>query len=77
MTLGPFTRDANIQRSSTSGMIDHAFEAALLIIADIGGGHCFELIGRFCGNKIHHACRRVAAIKRALRPAQNFDLAKS
>ena len=54
--------------------VDHAFVAAVGVIAPIGRQHRFELIGRFGGNDVHHARRRVAAIERALRAAQHFDL---
>ena len=75
VALRPLARHANIQAIIDDRNIDHAFEAAVLIIADVGGRHGLELIrwlGRF---QIDHACRRVAPIKRALRTAQHFDLA--
>jgi len=44
------------------------------IIVDIGRCHCLELIGRFGGNQIDGACRRVAATECALRTTQYFNL---
>ena len=77
LALGPFAGDAQIELVVDDRNVDHALEAAIVIIADIDGRHRFELIGRLGRNQIDHARRRVAAIERALRPAQHFDLSTS
>ena len=75
VALGPFARDAKIELVADDGNIQHAFETAIVVIADIDGRHRFILIGRFGRNHVDDARRCVAAVERALRPAQHFHLA--
>ena len=75
LALGPFSGKANVELIVNDGQIDHAFNAAAAIIADIRRDHRFKTVRRFGGNQIDHACRRVAAIERALRSTQDFYLA--
>ena len=59
--------------SSTSGMLTMPFEAAGVVVGDVAGelGLVAELrLGR---DDVDHAGRGVAAVERALRPAQHFD----
>ena len=74
VALGPFARDAQIDAIIHDGDIDHAFIAAVGVIAPIGGEHGLELIGRLCRNDVHDASGCIAAIERALRATQHFDL---
>ncbi len=75
LALCPFACKTDIEPVIDDGDIDHAFEPALMIIAQFAGRHCLELIGGFGGDEIDHAGGRIAAIERALGPAQNLDLA--
>ncbi len=74
ITLCPFACDTQVEPVIDDRDIDHAFEAAVLIIADIGGGERLKLIRRLRGNEIDDACGRIPSIKRSLRSAQHFDL---
>src|SRR6185437_3151675 len=74
LTLCPLARDADIQTIIDDGQVDHAFEAALMIIAEFARGHRFELVAWLCGSQIHYARRRVASVQRALRSPQHLDL---
>ncbi len=74
LTLGPFTGKADIEAVVDDGNVQHAFEAALAIVSEFGARHRFELIGWLGGGDVHHACGRIAAVERALGPAQNFQL---
>src|SRR6185437_8227926 len=76
VALCPFARDAQIGAVIYDGNIDHAFEAAILVVANIAARHRLELIGWFGGDEIYDACRCVAPIERALGAAQNFGLAE-
>ncbi len=69
MTLRPFAGNTDIEAIIDNWNVDHAFKAAISIVSNIGGCHRFKLIGWFCGDEINDTGRRVAAIKRALRPA--------
>src|SRR6185437_8785217 len=74
VALRPFAGDAKVDTVIEKGKIDHSFETAIFIVSDVGRSHRFKLIGGFGGRQIHHASRRIAPIKRALWPTQNFDL---
>src|SRR6185437_7092778 len=74
LTLRPFAGDAQVDAIVDDRKVDHAFEALLVIRTDFAGRHRFELIAGSCGGEVHHARRRVAAVKRALRSAQDFVL---
>ncbi len=74
VALGPFAGQADRKLAAHDGDIDHAFVAAVRIIAPIGGEHGLELIGGRRRNDIHHAGGGIASVERALRPAQHFHL---
>src|SRR6185437_460799 len=74
LTLGPFARDAQIHPVIGDRQIDHGFEAAGFVTADVAGNHRFELVGRLGRDQVHDTSGRIAAIESALRAAQDFDL---
>src|SRR6185437_764820 len=76
VALGPFTGHAQVETVIDDGQIYHPFEAAVLIVANIGTSHHFKLVCRFSRDEIDHACSRIAAIERTLRTAENFRLAQ-
>ncbi len=75
LALCPFTGEADVEAVVQDGDVDHTFEAALVVVAQFGTRHRFELVGRFGGGDVHHASRRIAPIERALRPAEHLQLA--
>ncbi len=76
VALCPFACEAQIKPIIDDGDIDHAFETLLTVIAEFGRGHGLKLIAWLDACQVHHACRGIAAIERALRPAQHFDLSR-
>ncbi len=56
-----------------NGDVHHAFKAHGVVIADAGGYPGIKLFRRLGGDHVDNARRRVAAIQRSLRAAQNFD----
>ncbi len=74
LPLGPLAREPDVDAIIHDGQVDHAFEAALMIIAEFAARHRFELVGWLGGGQIDHAGGRVTTIECALRPAQDFDL---
>src|SRR6185437_6561797 len=74
VAYGPFARNTNVEAVIDNREIEHAFETAVFVIADIDGCHGLELIGRLGRNHIHDTCGCIAAVKRALWSAQHFHL---
>src|SRR6185437_8195416 len=70
--LGPYAGDAQVEWIADERDVEHAFHTAVVVISDIERGHRFVTIRRLCGGEIDDACRRVAAVEGALRPAQNL-----
>src|SRR6185437_4281415 len=74
LPLRPFASKAEIEPVVDQRDVDHAFEAALVIVAEFAGRHGLELVGGFGGNQIDDASRRIAAIECSLGSAKHFDL---
>ncbi len=74
VALGPFAGGADVELVPDDRDVDHAFDTAVVVIADVDGAHRFILIGGLCRDQVHDACGRIAAIERALRTAQHFHL---
>src|SRR6185437_3528473 len=74
VALGPRASQAHAQFIAHHGNIEHAFETPAVIISDVHRSHRFIMIAWLGGDEIYYARRRVAAIERSLRPAQNLHL---
>ena len=75
VAFGPLASHAQCELVVQNGNVEHAFEAAIFIIPDLNRRFRFVAIGWLGGDQIDHACRRVAAVERSLRSAQDFDAA--
>ncbi len=74
VALGPFARDAHIQPIVHDRDIDHSLEALFAVVAEFGTRHGFKLVGGACAGEVYDAGGCISAVKRSLRPAQDFDL---
>ena len=71
--LGPFAGDSNIDTVIDDWNVDHSFEAAILVVAQIRRCHSLELIRGFCRCEIHDTRRRITAVECPLWTTQNLS----
>ncbi len=75
VSLGPFPGNTQGYFVFPYWDVQHAFEATVVEIANVDGGHCLVVICGFGRNQVDHAGSGVAAVEGTLRTAQHFDLA--
>src|SRR6185437_4197385 len=75
VALRPFAGYAQVEHIARDRNIEHAFEAAIVVIADIDGGLRFPMVRGLGGNEVDDACGGVASVKGSLRTTQHLYLA--